>query len=185
MKYIDNPPKYGSIDFRVHKDLEIKFQQEFTKQLSLYPCFNIIPRDNVMNNIFDATTRFKGMVFKSFDEEYLKSTQIESDILEVTSTFTRFMLKTIARGYDLMQSEYAESGYIKVPSTFKLENYTEVNTDVNSPMALAIFYSQLKDITIHVKVPDMVIEWDYNKISQRYEIVYGFRIGLKVLEETK
>ena len=185
MKYIDNTPKYGSIDFRDHKDLEIKFQQEFTKQLNVYSCFNIIPRDDVMNNIFDVTTRFKGMVFKSFGEEYLKSTQIESDILEVTSRFTRFMLKTIARGYDLMQSEYAESGYIKIPSTFKLENYTEVNTDVNSPMALAIFYSQLKDITIHVKVPDMVIEWDYDKVMQRYKIIYGFRIGLKVLEETK
>lgn len=185
MKYIDNPPKYGSIDFRDHKDLEIKFQQEFTKQLSCYPCFNIIPRDNVMNNIFDVTTRFKGMVFKSFDEEYLKNTQIESDILEVTTIFTRFMLKTIARGYDLMQSEHAESGYIKVPSTFKLENYIEVNTDVNSLTSLAKFYYQLKDITIQVKVPDMVIEWDYDKVMQRYKIIYGFRIGLKVLEEQK
>lgn len=182
MTYIDTRPKYGTIDFREHKDLEILFQEEFTKQLSNYSCFNVIPRDCVANNMFDATTRFKGLVLKSFDQKYLQSTQIESDILEVTSTFIRFMLKTIARGYDLMKSEYAESGYVKVPSTFKLENYTEVNTDVNSLTSLAKFYYQLKDITIQVKVPDMVIEWDYNKISQRYEIVYGFRIGLKVLE---
>lgn len=185
MTYIDTRPNYGTIDFREHKDLEILFQEEFTKQLSNYFCFNVIPRDCVANNMFDVTTRFKGIVLKSFNQEYLQNTPIKNDIVEVVSIFVRFMLKTIARGYDLMSSEYSETGYVKIPSTFKLEKYVEVNTDVNSPTALAKFYSQLKNIIIDVKVPDMVIEWDYGKVEQRYKMVYGFRIGLKVQEESK
>ena len=180
MKYIDNSPKYGCIDFREHRELEIKFQQEFVNQLKGYPCFNIIERDCVGNNIFDVKSRFKGLVLKRVYAEYMENIYVEDDIPVVTSIFIRFMLRTMARGYDLQQSEYAESGYIKIPSTFKLSDYLEYDIDVENYRELVEFYNNLNRINIDVKLPDMVIEWEYDEMYQQYSIVYGFRTGLVV-----
>lgn len=183
MKYIDNSPKYGCIDFREHRELEIKFQQEFANQLKDYPCFNIIERDCVGNNIFDIKSRFKGLVLKKVYVEYMENTYIEDDIPFVTSSFIRFMLRTMTRGYDLQQSEYAESGYIKIPSTFKLSDYFEYNIDVENYRELVEFFSNLTEINIDVKLPDIVIEWEYDEVYQQYSIVYGFRTGLVVRDK--
>ena len=187
MKYIDNRykdtiPSSGSIDFNMHRDLEIKFQQEFTKQLSKYPCFNVVDRDCVLNNIFDVATKFKGLVLTNISQEGIDDANIEDSIEHITSVFVRFMLKTIARGYDLMSSEYSETGYIKIPSTFKLEKYFNINIDIDSPLELAKFYSELPTKAIYVRVPNMAIEWDFNACSQQYKVVHGFMCGLKIKE---
>lgn len=187
MKYIDNRykdtiPSSGSIDFNMHRELEIKFQQEFTKQLSIYPCFTVVDRDCVLNNIFDVTTKFKGLVLTNISQEGSDDTNIEDSIEHITSVFIRFMLKTIARGYDLMSSEYSETGYVKVPSTFKLEKYFNINIDIDSPLELAKFYSELPAEAIYVRVPNMAIEWNFNACSQQYKVVHGFMIGLKIKE---
>lgn len=187
MKYIDNRykdtiPSSGSIDFNMHRELEIKFQQEFTKQLSIYPCFTVVDRDCVLNNIFDVTTKFKGLVLTNISQEGIDDANIEDSIEHITSVFIRFMLKTIARGYDLMSSEYSETGYFKIPSTFKLEKYFNINIDIDSPLELAKFYSELPTKAIYVRVPSMTIEWDFNACYQQYKVVHGFMIGLKINE---
>ena len=187
MKYIDNRykdtiPTSGSIDFSMHIDLGIKFQQEFTKQLSIYPCFNVVDRDCVLNNIFDVATKFKGLVLTNISQEGIDDANIEDSIEHITSVFIRFMLKTIARGYDLMSSEYSETGYFKIPSTFKLEKYFNININTDSPLELAKFYSELPAEAIYVRVPNMAIEWEFNACSQQYKVVHGFRVGLKIKE---
>lgn len=187
MKYIDNRykdtiPSLGSIDFSMYRDLEIKFQQEFTKQLSIYPCFNVVDRDCVLNNIFDVTTKFKGLVPMNIYQEGIDGANIEDSIEHITSVFIRFMLKTIARGYDLISSEYSETGYFKIPSTFKLDKYFNINIDIDSPLELAMFYSELPTKAIYVRVPSMAIEWDFNACSQQIKVVHGFMSGLKIKE---
>ena len=187
MKYIDNRykdnlPSSGSIDFNMHRDLEIKFQQEFNKQLSIYPCFTVVDRDCVLNNIFDVTTKFKGLVLTKIPQEGIDDANIEDSIEHITSVFIRFMLKTIARGYDLMSSEYSETGYFKIPSTFKLDKYFNINIDIDSPLELAKFYRELPTKAIYVRVPSMDIEWDFNPFSQQYQVVHGFMSELKIKE---
>ena len=187
MKYIDNRykdnlPSSGSIDFNIHRDLEIKFQQEFTKQLSIYSCFTVVDRDCVLNNICDVTTKFKGLVLTKIPQEGIDDANIEDSIEHITSVFIRFMLKTIARGYDLISSEYSETGYFKIPSTFKLDKYFNINIDIDSPLELAKFYNELPTKAIYVRVPSMDIEWDFNPVYQQYQVVHGFMIGLKINE---
>lgn len=187
MKYIDIRPKNaipasGSVNFVAHRDLEIKFQQEFTKQLSKYPCFNIVDRDCVLNNIFDVTTKFKGLVLTKIPQEGIDDANIDDSIEHITSVFIRFMLKTITRGYDLVSSEYSETDYFKIPNTFKLEKYFNININIDSPLELAKFYSDLPAEAIYVRVPNMAIEWDFNACSQQYKVVHGFMSGLKIKE---